>query len=331
MKSKIILSLVIILSAASLSAGQGAHYPYPFSVRCPDRIISPGETITINAEFEGGHIGERYSPIYNWIVSAGTIVGGQGTPSITVGTLSPEDFTDSVTVTLERRFSEAHFPGVQREASCAFHVLLAPQPRMIDEFRTSGNNCEEGFARLDVFLVELNNNPNDQGVIVLYGDVSDARASSRREIELRNHLVSRKFPPDRVTFIRGGSKVRGTTQFWIVPPGAETPTVERAAEPERATEPYLYAQNYIDGVAGCSGHQYDVAAYGNELKSQPGSRGRVVISQSSPAKYRRELNVILRGLGSKGLPRSRITAVYKYVGRKKILEGNELWIIPAKK
>lgn len=314
-------------------SAQGAHYTYPFSVPCPAALTSPDQTITLKAEFEGGHTGERYSPTYNWSVSAGTIISGQGTPSITLKTPRPADITDSVTVTLERRFREAHYPMVQQEASCVVHVDRAPEPRMIDEFRTAGDNCEEGFARLDSFFNELNNNPNNQGVIVVYGDLRDAQARARRELQLRNHFGFRNFPPDRVTFVQGADKENGTLQFWLVPPGANTPTVEKGSEtiPKSPTEPYLYAANYIDGVAGCSGHFYDVDAYAKELKSLAGSRGRIVIHRSSRAKYDRELNLILRKLRSNGIPKTRITAVYKFVRPNRMLEANELWVIPAKK
>jgi hypothetical protein len=330
MNLQILLFTFILLITTTGVSGQGAHHTYPFSLGCPDGVVSAGETISLKAEFEGGQTGDRYSPTYNWSVTSGRIMSGQGTPAISLEI--PREEASTLVVTLNRTFLEAHFPGVQREANCAIPIAPLPSARMTDEFRTRGGNCEEGFARLDNFLVELNNNPNDRAIIVLYGDAKDAKAAARREIQLRNHLRFRRFDPDRITFVRGASKTDGTTQFWLIPPGAEDPVIEPASMviEKPSVEPYLYSANYLDGVPGCSGYIYDVAEYAKELTSLPGSRGRVVIGQPSRARYSRELKEIMSTLSANGVPRSRITAVYKYVRPNRMLEVTELWVIPAR-
>ena len=322
------LTLVILVSSVWAFA-QGAHYTYPFSVECPDSLVSSGEVVGVKAKFEGGHTGDSYSPTYTWYVSQGTVASGQGTPSITVE-IGRSD-AGTLTVTLERSFSQAHYPLVQKNASCSIAIAPIPKPRLSDEFRTRGSNCEEGFARLDTFFVEINNNPADEAVIVLYGDTSKPNALRKRERELLNHFTFRKFPRDRVRLVRGIARENGTTQFWLVPPGAEPPMIERAPETieKPPTEPYLYGASYNDGVPGCSGHIYDLAEYARELRSQPRSKGRIVINEASRAKFNRELAVITRELAVAGIPRSRFTAIYKYVRPNRMLELNELWVIPA--
>ena len=326
----LVAGLVIVFTSSTAVFAQGAHYTYPFSIECPETLVLAGETISLKAQFAGGYTGERYAPTYNWSVSAGQIKSGQGTPDITLE-IPKEEFS-TINVSLTRTFMEAHFPDVQRDASCIIPVAPLPMARMTDEFRTRGNNCEEGFARLDALLVELSNDPGARALIVLYGDTRDARAATRREIQLRNHLRFRKFDHDRITFVRGVAKEDGATQFWLVPPGAEDPPIDHApvvtAPPP--TEPYLYSANYLDGVPGCSGYIYDVGEYAKVLQSLPGSRGRVVIGQPSRAKYDRELKAILSELKAGGVSRNRITAVYKYVRPDRMLEVTELWVIPAR-
>src|SRR5688572_279228 len=177
--------LLIFFAMSATAFGQGAHYTYPFSIQCPDEMVTAGQSVKIDAKFEGGYTGERYSPTYNWSVSQGIIGSGQGTPSITVEVEKAN--AGQLIVTLNRGFNVAHYPEVQKSADCSMMIAPWPEPRMFDEFRTAGDNCEEGFARLDSFFVELNNNPNDSGLIVLYGDTFEANAAQRRATQLRNH------------------------------------------------------------------------------------------------------------------------------------------------
>src|SRR5687767_14422284 len=80
----ILFTLFSALLVTDVVSGQGAHYTYPFSLECPESVALPGETISIKTQFEGGYTGERYSPTYNWNVSAGEITSGQGTSSISL-------------------------------------------------------------------------------------------------------------------------------------------------------------------------------------------------------------------------------------------------------
>lgn len=323
--------IVFILTVFATSAlGQGAHYTYPFEIVCPEGLVVAGSSATITAKFEGGYTGERYAPTYNWSVSAGTIASGQGTPSIT---LEPwKEGPDSITVTLERTFMEAHYPEVQRSASCRFGVAPLPQARMVDEFRTGGTSCEEGFARLDSFFAELNNNPFDSGLIVIFGDAADAKAAGRREKQLTNYFTLRRFDRSRVRIIRGAANT-GSTQFWMVPPGADMPAIIEAPATISTppSQPYLYAAEQTDGVQGCGGNLYDVEEYAKVLQADPKSTARIVISRSSQAKYRAKVREIVAELVRYGVARDRIVTVYKYVRPNRMLELTELWIVPPKR
>ena len=325
------LSLLIFFAASSATFGQGAHYTYPFSIACPDELMTPGHPVTIAANFADGHTGERYLPTYNWSVSQGIIASGQGTPSITVE-INRENI-GQVTITLDRVFKEAHFPDVQRSASCSIPIAEPPQARMLDEFRTAGNNCEEGFSRLDGFFIELNNNPVDTGLIVLYRDNRDPDAARRRATQLRNHARFRNFDMTRIRMVFGRAREGGTTQFWLIPAGAEAPAIDGEIPVpaiERPIKTALYATEYMDGVGGCNGNIYDLDAYAEVLKTNAANVARIVIGQSSQAKYRRKSKEIVDELRSRGIPRNKIVTVYKYVRPNRMLEMTELWIVPPK-
>jgi hypothetical protein len=211
-----------------------------------------------------------------------------------------------------------------------------PQPYLVDELRTGGTNCEEGFARLDSFFNELSNDPASSGVIVVYGDTADRKAASRRERQLRNHVQLRRFDRSRITFIRGDGRENGTTQFWLVRPGAERPEVPGGIIADSipltaAGETLLYAADYIDGVPGCSGNLYDLEEFASVLRSNPGMTARIVISESSQPKYRRRSRAVIAELTGHGIARNRIVTAYKYVRAGRLLEVTELWLIPAKR
>ena len=329
--TRAILVLIFLAAASTGASGQGAHYTYPFSIECPEAVVVTGESVTIAAKFEDGKMGERYSPTYNWSLSQGIIASGQGTPSITV-TIDSES-GGPVTVTLDRAFNQAHFPDVQRSANCTIAIAPLPQPRMVDEFRTAGSNCEEGFARLDGFFAEINNNPVDAALIVLYGDPGEANAARRRAMQLRNHFRFRNFDLRRVRMIFGPPRENGTTQFWLIPPGAEEPNIAGAVavrEIERPTKTMLYASEYMDGIPGCNGNIYDLGGYSEVLKTDAANVARVVIGQSSQVKYRRKAKEIRDELRSHGIPANKIVTVYKYVRPNRMLEFTELWIVPRK-
>lgn len=79
-----------------------------------------------------------------------------------------------------------------------------------------------GYVKMqfDGFMVELNNNPNAQGYIIIYG--SD-REAVKRQKQIRNAIAFRKYDAARSTIVRGGKEEVIRTQFWIVPEGAEPP------------------------------------------------------------------------------------------------------------
>jgi hypothetical protein len=141
---------------------------YPFSIECPGGPVRLGGTVTFSVKFPNPS-DEKVKAVWNWTISNGTIISGQATPTITVAGYE----AGSITVTVERKLSHGEWVGTQKVASCTTPIRAWP-PILMGEFRTAGRNCEEGFARLDYFFIELNNNPQDQGVILLYGDANDA-------------------------------------------------------------------------------------------------------------------------------------------------------------
>ena len=295
----------------------------------PEGVVQPGESFTVTANAKGA---DRAG--YNWTVSAGTIEAGQGAPSVTVKTDS-EMGGASVTVTLELKVPSG-FPACQNTYSETVGIAELPKPVLFDEFATTVP-CEDGNARLDAFFTELNNNPSDQGYIVIYAAPDRAGAAGNRQQLARNFMRFRSFDPSRITIVRGPYRKNAITQFWRVPPGSAAPDLlpaDAAAPPEASPEtdsskPYLYATRYSDGLPECQVPMYDLKAYAEALNTEPRSRGRIVIAEPSRANFNREMLEIQAELTAHGVAKPRVTFIYKYVRPNRAMESTELWVIPA--
>lgn len=187
------------------------------SVSCPTDITEAGTPITFSANVSGGD--PNASITYNWTVSAGTISGGQGTPSITVDTTGLGGQTVTATVELG-----GVAPECQRTASCSSQIGVTPIARKFDEYGNIAFNDEK--ARLDNFAIELQNNPGAQGYIIAYAGrrARENEAQSRAD-RAKDYLVNnRQIDSGRIVTVDGGNREDLTVELWIVPTGATPPT-----------------------------------------------------------------------------------------------------------
>jgi hypothetical protein len=291
--------------------------------------VQPGESFTVTANAKGAD-----KAAYNWTVSAGTIESGQGTSSVTIKT-DTDMGGSSITVTLDLKVPDG-FPACQTYYSETVALAETPKPVLFDELPTAAA-CEYGNARLDSFFAELNNNPESQGYIVIYATPERVGAAGNREQLARNFMRFRNFDPSRITFVRGPYRKNAITQFWRVPPGSAAPDLlpaDAAAPPEASpktdsSKPYIFATRYSDGLPECQVPMYDLKAYAEVLNSEPRSRGRVVIAESSRANFNREMRETQAELTAHGVAKPRITYTYKYVRPNRAMESTELWILPA--
>lgn len=181
----------------------------------PPAAVGSGETMTFTASINGG---EQQNVTYDWSVDKGEIVSGQGTSSITVSTdgLSDETVTATVETKGDGDCATCELTGTENGI-----VTGTPDPVLIDEFGNIKDN--DVRARIDAFISELQNNPNDQGYVINYGS---SRQIAARERLIRNHFNMRRFPLDRIVFVNGGVESQIRTRLWRVPAGADASTID---------------------------------------------------------------------------------------------------------
>jgi hypothetical protein len=177
-------------------------------------IVESGQVMAFRANLAGGTGNAAVS--YTWSVSNGRIVRGQGTSAIEVDTAGLDNTNITATVNISNPCSTRSCVTTASETgSVAKKVVEAV---MIDEFGSL--KPDDLRARIDAFIVALQNNPGNQGYIINYGTNRDVVA---RERLIRNHLAFRKFDASQVTFVRGGTTGPINSRLYRVPAGAENP------------------------------------------------------------------------------------------------------------
>jgi hypothetical protein len=183
------------------------------SIYCPD-VQQAGTPVTFTASVSGGTAG--VTPVYNWKVSAGQILSGQGSPTITVDTAGLAGQPITATVEVEGY-------NLDCRATCQAAVPAPIKPTKFDEIGEIQRDDEK--ARLDVFAIELQNSPGAQGYIIGYGGrVKRFGTGQSRAQRARDYVVTtRGIDASRIVVIDGGTRDTGSTQLWIVPTGATPP------------------------------------------------------------------------------------------------------------
>jgi hypothetical protein len=185
------------------------------SIYCPD-TAAPGQPITFTANVSGGTPG--VTSTYRWTVTGGTITSGQGTTSITVdtGDLAGQPVTAKV---------EVLGYNLDCTATCTAQIPARPRPRTFDEIGDVPFDDEK--ARLDIFAVQLQNEPDARGYVVVYpGSKSRPGAAQRRADRAKDYLTnSRGLEPSRIVTLVGPPREGLTIQLWVVPAGADPPDI----------------------------------------------------------------------------------------------------------
>ncbi len=198
--------------------------PYNIQLSGPDRVLD-GDLITF---VSNNTVSEGAVPVnYNWTVSPNArITSGLGTPAITVDTTG----MGGQTITADLDVNDGVYDANCRQRISVPTIVDSkpplPQPRKFDEFPSKA--FDDDKARLDSFAIELQNNPDSQGYIIMYQG-TDRESLRNRKVEVLSkrtldYLVkARGIDPRRIVITNWGNRPVTTYDLWIIPPGAMPP------------------------------------------------------------------------------------------------------------
>ncbi len=182
---------------------------------CPTNIALD-QPLTFSSRYTGG-VPANVTPAYNWTVSAGTIISGQGTDTIKV------DTTGLAGQTIRASLSMGGY-NLECSGDCGVSIPLPkPTNRKFDEFPDISRNDEK--ARLDNFGIELQHDPTATAYVVVY----PGRSSKRSEVQhhanrIVEYLVhSRGLDQRRIVTLVGPAKDQLKVELWVTPQGATPP------------------------------------------------------------------------------------------------------------
>ena len=137
--------------------------------------------------------------IYNWTVSAGRIIEGQGTNSIKVDTAGLEGQALKASLSMG---------GYEEDcsASCTIEFPVPITCRKFDEFPDISRNDEK--ARLDNFAIELQNDPTSTAYVIVYpGSNGRSGTAQTRATRIVDYVVnSRQFDARRIVTLIGPAR-----------------------------------------------------------------------------------------------------------------------------
>lgn len=182
---------------------------------CPTNVRLD-QPLTFTSRANGGT--PSIPPVYNWTVSAGSIIEGQGTNTIKVDTSGLAGQTVRAYLTMPG------YGALNCSADCGVSI---PVPRItsrkFDEFPDIQRNDEK--ARLDNLVIELQNDPSATAYVVIYpGRAGKRGAVQHHASRIVDYMVnSRGIDQSRIVTLVGTARNELFVELWVTPRGATPP------------------------------------------------------------------------------------------------------------
>lgn len=186
------------------------------TVSCPTEAAPIGSRQTVSGNISGGDPKAEFN--YHWEVSAGRIVDGQGTSTITV---EVADGTTTATLNVTGGLPAE----CNKTASCSFSDREpAPVARRVSKFDRINPSEEE--IQIPSLAKELVDDPTARSYIIVYGKSRFDDGIKKRLARMKELLIRKyKIFSERIITIDGGLREDFSVELWIIPPGAEPPLV----------------------------------------------------------------------------------------------------------
>lgn len=110
----------------------------------------------------------------------------------------------------------------------SYTLAQVVDPVRIDEF--GDVNCEDEMARLDNYAIQLQNKPQTQALIMVYGSSTGRRNEAvARASRIKSYLVkSRGLNAQRIVTINGGYQESLKVELWLVKAGTDLKQIQKS-------------------------------------------------------------------------------------------------------
>ena len=214
----------VLLASSGAVAAQPAQRCEIVSVEVP-ATVDAGSSIVFRAKLST--VVPTAKPEYKWQITAGTIISGEGTSSITV------DTSGLGGQSIEAAVSVSGISTLCSTSATRSVAVLPPEPcgMPFDEYGDLG--FEDEKARLDNFAIQLFNQKAATGYIFAYARKQTYESeAAERLLRAKNYLVTvRKMDPARVIIIDGGYQEQFCVTLILVLPGATPPSTMPTLSP----------------------------------------------------------------------------------------------------
>lgn len=212
----LVLAASFILALGGPAAAQPAMCP-ALNIAGPTGVTIPGDNMvfTVNVDTK-----DREKLSYHWWISAGAMVKGQGTPTITV---KHDCRNANVTATVEIKGLPEGCPYSASETA-GVSEGCGGQPQLIDEYERMSFGNEK--LHLDNVVVQLRNTDTQRVVFAIYPQrKNEINAIRKRVAAIARYLKNRGVSKKRFDFIFGpGGEYR--TKIWLVPIDGALPVLD---------------------------------------------------------------------------------------------------------
>lgn len=209
----------------------------------------------------------------------------------------------------------------------------------VTDYVNQFTSCNAG-AHLDLFAIELQNNPNATGHIIIYGPPGPEKKYAERAVSAtKSYLVNaRGIEESRLQAIYAGpycSVSEILTELWLVPEGAKPPPRTKY-KPDLAFEGNFYETELWDGpdlvgeVTGWSTSS-EVAFVGlNEMMSRRKDASVYLVAyhdnDTAPGTWRRAAERQTEVMRRYGFPAERVKVIFGgYAGKASL----QVWVLPS--